>query len=163
MGFLNAALVGILNFFQFTKKKKNWVLWIKVWTVLLNFSQFTAELRNWDFWSPLDFIFFQIGRIVFQAHYVSTREGKPIYDTTGSIYEEEMFILIQKKFYITLTAGNTFYLEQTILVHLNLTLLGVFPICSNIFPIIVECRFFSSGKDPNIPMNVLEDYIISLI
>ena len=68
-----------------------------------------------------------------------------------------------KKFYITLTAGNTFYLEQTILIHLNFTLLGVFPICSNIFPIIVQCRFFSSGKDPNILMNLLEDYIIFLI
>ena len=66
-------------------------------------------------------------------------------------------------FCIPLSAGNTFYLEQTALVHLNLTLLEFFPICSSIFPIIVQFKFFSSGKDPDILMNVLEDCIIFLI
>ena len=89
--------------------------------------------------------------------------GESNYDAIGRIHEEEIFILIQKIFCIILSAGNTFYLEQTTLVHPNLTLLGFFPICSNIFPTIVQCSFFSSGKNPDILMNVLEDYIIFLI
>ena len=56
------------------------------------------------------------------------------------------------------------YLKQTKLVRLRLALLGFFPICNNIFPVIDQCRFcFTSGIGPGTPMNVLEDCIIFLI
>ena len=48
--FLNVALAGLLNFFQF----KNFLNISLV--ALPDFSQYTKELRNWDFWSPNDFI-----------------------------------------------------------------------------------------------------------
>ena len=52
LGFLNAALAGLLSFSQFMIKMENWVFWKQAWTVLLNVSQLTKELRNWDFWCP---------------------------------------------------------------------------------------------------------------
>ena len=41
--FVNVALVGLLNFFQFMKKMKYWHFWILAKDVLPNFSQSTEE------------------------------------------------------------------------------------------------------------------------
>ena len=55
------------------------------------------------------------------------------------------------------------YLEQTTLAHQHLALLRFFPIRSNIFSIIDQCKFFfTSGVGPDILMNVLEDCIVFL-
>ena len=40
------------------------------------------------------------------------------------------------------------HLDWTTLVHLHLTLLRFFPICNNIFPFIVQCRFFYFWNRP---------------
>ena len=54
------------------------------------------------------------------------------------------------------------YLGQTKLVWQHLDLPIFFPIC-NIFPILSNAYFFTSGIGPDILMKVFEDYIISLI
>ena len=51
------------------------------------------------------------------------------------------------------------YLEQTKLVHLHLPLLGFFPICNKIFPIIDPCKFvFTSGTGSAILVKMLKLY-----
>ena len=54
------------------------------------------------------------------------------------------------------------YLELTKLVHLHLTLLEYFLIYDNIFQIVDQSSFFTSGICPDILMNELEDYVILL-
>ena len=51
------------------------------------------------------------------------------------------------------------YLEQTTLVRLHLALLRFFPMCNNVFIIINQCRFFTSGIGLDNLMNVLKDCI----
>ena len=70
LGFLNVALAGLLNFFQFIEELENWDIWTWAWTTFPNFYQFTKQLGNWDFWSPHAFLICQILRIVFQAGYM---------------------------------------------------------------------------------------------
>ena len=43
--------------------------------MLPNFPQFTKDLRTWDFLSPIDFIFSQIVKIVFQVQYICREKG----------------------------------------------------------------------------------------
>ena len=65
--------------------------------------------------------------------------------------------------------GNTdpwtskMYLEQTKLVHLHLSLLGLFWIRNNFFILNDQCRFFIFGIGPDILMNVLGDCVIFLL
>ena len=56
------------------------------------------------------------------------------------------------------------YLGQTRIVRLHLALIGFFPICKNLFPIIDQYRFFfTSGISPHILMHILEDCIMFLM
>ena len=73
--FVNVALVGLHNFFQFMKVIEYWDFWMLAKSALSNFCQFTKELKNWNFWVLLTFIFCQIVRIAIQALYVCRKGG----------------------------------------------------------------------------------------
>ena len=53
-------------------------------------------------------------------------------------------IVKSAKIFLVLHSPQTalLHLEQTKLVHIHFALLGFFPICNNIIPIIDQCRFF---------------------
>ena len=64
---------------------------------------------------------------------------------------------------VKITKNFPGYLEQTTLICLHLFFLGFFPICNDIFLIVDQYRFFTSGISADIQMNVLKDCIICFI
>ena len=88
--FVNVALVGLHNFFQFMIVMEYWDFSMLASAVLPDFTQFTKELEIWYFWVLLAFRFCWILRTVFQACYLCRIGGADLW-LNYQFSREELF------------------------------------------------------------------------
>ena len=127
---------------------------------------FPIHLKNCDFWSPLAFIFCQMARIVFQYNMWRSRGGvnlwlncqfsrKNTYNVGNNFLSlSDLEILFQNinvgincKIFMWLCClppdpPTICSMERITLASQGFALLGFFPICNIIFPIIDQCWYF---------------------
>ena len=176
LGFLDVALVGLLNFSQFMRDGKLGFLFISLGRFY--FQTFTEKLENWYFWIAFNFIFCQTVN-----HSGICRRGGANLRWNWQFLSKETFIFMQQ-FCISLNTGNTssrlivneaknckispgLAPRPTAVFGRNDTCLPglcfgpLFLMCNNIFPLFYQCRLFyfrdsKPGDQANLVLNSIE-------